>query len=160
MKEDKFELLERTALDDFELIYGDEEVQKASFMIKVNKALEFIKDKHKGQKRNITREDYINHPIRVFNILSALNVSNDVLIASLLHDILEDTKTDYVELNYKFGSEVADLVKECTKPYLDLDSKDALTIKFADMLDNVLDKPNKEWIKKRCNMIRGGNNGK
>ena len=59
-----------------------------------------------------------NHFLDVFNILkNEFNISEqNVLIAGLLHDTLEDTPTSYKEIWETFSKEVADLVQEVSHP--------------------------------------------
>jgi guanosine-3',5'-bis(diphosphate) 3'-pyrophosphohydrolase len=59
-----------------------------------------------------------NHFLDVFNILKdKLGVQDEnVLIAGLLHDTLEDTNTTYEEILEKFSKEVADMVQEVSHP--------------------------------------------
>ena len=42
---------------------------------------------HKGQMRKGKNEDYITHPIKVYNILKGVTKDKDVLCAALLHDV-------------------------------------------------------------------------
>lgn len=123
-------------------------------MSKIEKAIDFIIEKHKGQTRDITNEPYVNHLQKVYQILMQVTHNEDVLVAGLLHDTLEDTNTDYEEIILNFGVKVADLVKECTKSYETLHSKEALIIKFADLLHNVSENPTNEWIGNKCEMIK------
>lgn len=129
----------------------------------IKEAITWATEAHKGQKRRITNEPYINHPIRVHEIIKKVmgnkgKENKDILIAALLHDVLEDTEIQYQELSNKFGEGIAILVKECTKPYDKLKSKNALIIKFADMLDNITDNPTDKWVTDKCTMIKGGKN--
>lgn len=59
-----------------------------------------------------------NHFLDVFQILQdKLNVDNqDILVAGLLHDTLEDTTATYKEIGGKFSKEVANLVQEVSHP--------------------------------------------
>jgi len=123
----------------------------------IDKAIFYASDKHKGQFRRDTGEDYVTHPIRVFHILARITKDPDILVASLLHDLIEDTDATYIGIKRLFGARVSDLVLECTKPYTKLKTKEALLIKFADMLDNVNDSPLDGWILKKCDMLRGQN---
>ncbi len=80
-------------------------------------ALAFVSDKHKNQRRkNFESYPYINHPISVANVLvKDGNVKDlDLLIAAILHDTLEDTKTTFEELTDKFGASVSAIVQEVT----------------------------------------------
>ena len=57
-------------------------------------ALDYSTHMHDGQKRKVTKEPYIVHPIEVANILVLYGSPDDmdVIIAGLLHDVPEDTK--------------------------------------------------------------------
>ncbi len=59
-----------------------------------------------------------NHFLDVFQILqNKLGVTEDnILIAGLLHDTLEDTSATYEEIEKTFSKEVADLVQEVSHP--------------------------------------------
>lgn len=135
-----------------------------------NKALEFAREKHKGQMRkNNTPVEYITHPINVANLVKkyANNAENidDLVSSAYLHDTLEDTNTTYEELICNFGNLISNLVKELTNndvlkkemgktKYLSMKmtsmSEDALIIKLCDRLDNVssLYDTNKAFIDK------------
>ena len=77
---------------------------------KLNDAIRFAVDKHTGQKRKGTDYPYIVHPLEVLSILAAMNQDIDVLIAGVLHDVVEDTDTSLEEIKILFGDHVADLV--------------------------------------------------
>jgi len=59
-----------------------------------------------------------NHFLDVFQILQdKFNVTDDnVLIAGLLHDTLEDTSATFQEIEAVFSKDVADLVQEVSHP--------------------------------------------
>jgi (p)ppGpp synthase/HD superfamily hydrolase len=123
----------------------------------IEKAMKFMVKKHKGQLDD-NGEDYDKHPLNVFTILGQVTQDKDILIASLLHDTLEDTQTTYEELKQEFGWKVADLVLEVTHEKLNKDkgyifprlhSKDAILIKFADRLDNL--SRMQSWGRERAN---------
>lgn len=135
-----------------------------------NKALEFAREKHKGQiRKNNTPVEYITHPINVADLVKkyANNPENidDLVSSAYLHDTLEDTNTTYEELICNFGNIISNLVKELTNndvlkkemgktKYLSMKmanmSEDALIIKLCDRLDNVssLYDTNKAFIDK------------
>ena len=80
-------------------------------------ATRFASAKHLRQKRkNRERTPYIHHPVEVAFHLSGVGGvdDEDVLIAALLHDTVEDTDTTREELVERFGENVAGLVMECT----------------------------------------------
>lgn len=77
-------------------------------------AIDFATEKHKGQKRK-SGEPYITHPISVASILIDWGMDIDTVIAGVLHDTLEDTKTTFAEIESQFGRDVAFLVDGVSK---------------------------------------------
>lgn len=69
---------------------------------------------HKGQMRR-SGEPYISHPVAAALILAEIRLDYQTIMATLLHDIVEDTKTSKEELIQQFGEEVATLVDGVTK---------------------------------------------
>lgn len=80
----------------------------------IEKAIDYACSKHEGQYRK-TGEEYIIHPLSVAIILTTIKADKDTIIASLLHDVLEDTPTSKEELENLFGKTVANLVDGVTK---------------------------------------------
>lgn len=81
------------------------------------KALHFAADKHRDQRRkDAGATPYINHPIELAEVLSHEGHISDVnvLVAAVLHDTVEDTKTTQKELEDAFGDEIAAIVMEVT----------------------------------------------
>ena len=78
------------------------------------KAYEYANQKHKGQLRK-SGEPYIIHPINVAYILANLGLDTQTICAALLHDIVEDTDTNYQEIKENFGEEIAQIVEGVTK---------------------------------------------
>lgn len=115
------------------------------------KALDYAIRKHKGQFREMTETPYIIHPIRVSLILKKFGYyeNKSLIIAALLHDVIEDTKTDISEIETLFGSKVAKIVDEVSRPkgmikedWLEkftTFSKKSQILKMADRIDNLLD---------------------
>jgi guanosine-3',5'-bis(diphosphate) 3'-pyrophosphohydrolase len=86
-------------------------------MKRILSAMKFAAEKHRHQRRkNADATPYINHPIEVAEILARVGGirDEDVLIAGLLHDTIEDTETTLEELVAGFGERVARIVIECT----------------------------------------------
>ncbi len=80
----------------------------------IEKALNFIIEKHKDQRRK-SGEPYYIHPIEAANILAQLKLDKTSIISALLHDVLEDTDTTYEEIKELFGESVAQIVDGVTK---------------------------------------------
>ncbi len=117
------------------------------------KALVFAVERHGNQARKGTDFPYIVHPIRVAEILDRFGLGEEVVVAGMLHDTVEDAGVGYDELTKTFGERVAELVEKASEPDKSLDwqprkehtiararSEDdleALALVAADKLDNV-----------------------
>jgi len=118
--------------------------------------IHFAAEKHKYQRRKGQGDiPYINHPIKVCNILVEKGGVSDLatLMGAILHDTIEDTETTPEELTEIFGEEISKLVMEVTdnKNLSSVErkkhqvthschaSKKARNIKLADKSCNVLD---------------------
>jgi (p)ppGpp synthase/HD superfamily hydrolase len=57
----------------------------------ISMVIQFAVNAHMGQKRKYSDQPYVAHPIRVMN--NCLNYTSEtpVLLAAVLHDVLEDT---------------------------------------------------------------------
>ena len=85
----------------------------ASEVRRLTKALAFAAEAHRNHRRKgASQEPYINHLIEVLDLVASVEDGDmDVLIAALLHDVLEDTRTGYDELVATFGGRVARIVQ-------------------------------------------------
>ena len=79
-------------------------------MTKLDEAIIFATKAHSGQKRKLTNEQYIIHPLDVAVIVASITSNEDTICAALLHDTVEDTNTSLEEIREKFGDRVAELV--------------------------------------------------
>jgi len=118
----------------------------------IDKAMFFAEMAHSGQTRKYSDDPYITHPVRVSKIVADAGGSDDMIVAALLHDVVEDTSVTHDEILDKFGSDVSDLVfgltdvdlsmgNRKTRKALDRDriassSADVQLIKLADFIDN------------------------
>ncbi len=80
----------------------------------VEKAFNYAKNMHRSQKRE-SGEPYIVHPLEVAHILTDMKIDYEAIVAGLLHDVIEDTQTDYNEIKNEFGENIAQLVEGVTK---------------------------------------------
>jgi len=80
----------------------------------VNKALQFSEQAHSGQSRK-SGEPYIIHPILVATIVASISSDEAMVIAALLHDVVEDTSFSIEDVSKEFGEDVAHLVEGLTK---------------------------------------------
>jgi (p)ppGpp synthase/HD superfamily hydrolase len=112
---------------------------------KLHLALEFAKEKHKGQKR-IGGDDYITHPIAVCEIVKSEGFDENYQITALFHDLLEDTDATEEEILKYGNAEILEAVKLLTKEkgyimadYISAIKKNpiAFEVKAADRLHNL-----------------------
>jgi (p)ppGpp synthase/HD superfamily hydrolase len=82
---------------------------------KLFNALEFAAFAHDGQKRADNITPYIAHPFSVGLILLEHGFSEEVVIAGILHDVVEDTKYTLEDIEKKFGQRVAQIVQGVTE---------------------------------------------
>ena len=78
------------------------------------KAYDFASKAHDGQFR-ASGEPYIIHPTCVAHILVDLDMDASTIVASLLHDTVEDTPCEKCDIENNFSKEVAELVDGVTK---------------------------------------------
>ena len=119
-------------------------------------ALRFAAEKHRdGRRKGEIAAPYINHPITVAEQLAAAGLEHDtdLLIAALLHDVVEDTDTSSEDLRRRFGERVAEIVLELTDDKrldwrerkrrvvesIGTKSREAQLIKLSDLIANVSD---------------------
>src|SRR3954451_2356983 len=80
-------------------------------------AASFASRAHQGQNRKDGVTPYASHPFRVCLIVRDLFGHDDprMLITALLHDVIEDTTTDYDDIEEQHGGEIATWVGYLTK---------------------------------------------
>ena len=74
----------------------------------------FGAEMHDGQFRH-SGEPYFTHPVAVAIILAEQQMDDATIITALLHDTIEDTKASFVDVEKRFGREIAELVDGVTK---------------------------------------------
>lgn len=57
----------------------------------INKAITIAAEAHDGQYRKATNTRYISHPFAVGMILARHGCAEEVIVAGILHDTIEDT---------------------------------------------------------------------
>jgi (p)ppGpp synthase/HD superfamily hydrolase len=80
------------------------------------RAFNFAAEKHAGQTRKASTTPYIAHLMGVASLLLEFGGDEDMAIAALLHDVVEDCGGAPMlkEVRRKFGSRVAKIVDGCT----------------------------------------------
>ncbi len=135
------------------LVLLNENVRNKFDIIKIKKSIAFAKQYHDRQLRG-SGEPYYSHLIEVANIALPYTDSTDIIIAALLHDILEDTECTLSRIDFLFGKNIADIVSGLSKTgdfvdsfkadsqtinlkKIDNFSKNLYLIKLADRLHNM-----------------------
>ncbi|MDX2479036.1 MAG: HD domain-containing protein [Desulfuromusa sp.] len=122
---------------------------------RVQQALTDARTSHQGQVRK-SGEPYIFHPLRVTHLAARHWMDFPSVIASLLHDVVEDTPVTLEAVREKYGEEVAHLVDGLTKVTSKIMTRDdlkketyrktllvaiddirVLCLKFWDRIDNL-----------------------
>ena len=119
----------------------------------IYRAMIFAAIAHGDQKRKYTGVPYITHPIEVASILKAAGENEDLQIAAILHDTIEDTHITYNNILETFGKKIADIVlevtdqsraedgnrairKEIDRIHISKASYEGKTVKLADIISN------------------------
>ena len=79
-------------------------------MERIERAMIFAAEAHDGQKRKGKNRPYVLHLMEAAVTVSMMTDDEDVIIAALLHDTLEDTDTTAGQILEHFGERVAALV--------------------------------------------------
>jgi len=85
------------------------------------RAFLFAADKHSGQTRKASSVPYIAHLLGVASLVLEFGGDEDMAIAALLHDVVEDCGGVPMlkEVGRRFGPRVAKIVDGCTDSYTD-----------------------------------------
>jgi (p)ppGpp synthase/HD superfamily hydrolase len=129
------------------------------------KAIDYAKAAHGNQTRKNSRDPYYYHVISVAMLVVSFKKSRlitNLVVAAILHDVIEDTSKHIDEIRELFGGIVANLVMELTndkekmkrmggktsylKDKLVHMSGYAFLIKLCDRLHNMLDKPTQKML--------------
>ncbi len=118
----------------------------------VNYTIDLIKDLH-AEQTDQSGKPYVNHPLRVANNIRkiASDCNDDIVMAALLHDTIEDCGIDETFLRQNgYSEDCITTIKLVTKPKNDKRSYDqviddltssgnrnAMIVKLADNMDNL-----------------------
>ncbi len=80
----------------------------------IDKAILFCIEAHQNQYRK-SGEPYVVHPILVAAITAHYSNDESMVLAALLHDVIEDTAYSLLEIQELFGIDVANIVDGLTK---------------------------------------------
>jgi len=112
------DLLQKTILDSAEDLDFIRTISKRKGMDieKIKMALKISKHYHRNQKRKSGELFYL-HPVSVARILLDYTTDSHIIVAALLHDLVEDTPYTLHQISATFGEEVTKIVSEVTNLY-------------------------------------------
>lgn len=79
------------------------------------KAIQTALKAHEHQVRKIDATPYVIHPLEVGMLLSKYGLSDDIVIAGILHDTVEDTALTLSDIEENFGETIAMYVDFCSE---------------------------------------------
>ena len=106
----------------------------------INKAVYWARKYHGDQKRK-SGELYYTHPLEVAYMVSDYNLKTNVIVASILHDIIEDTEVTVEMIEGTFGQRIAEMVDMLTR-----DRPDGTKLTIEEVINNAYKKADKEVL--------------
>lgn len=106
----------------------------------INKAIYWAKKYHDGQLRK-SGEPFYSHPLEVAYMISDYNLKTDVIAASILHDIIEDTEVTVRMIQNTFGQRIAEMVDRLTR-----DRPDGRKLSVGEILNNSYQEKDREVL--------------
>jgi (p)ppGpp synthase/HD superfamily hydrolase len=82
---------------------------------RLERAFRWAAERHAGQMRRGTGVPYFEHVAAVALVLARAGFDEDVVVAGLLHDVVEDTGASLEDVAMRFGPAVAEIVGHCSE---------------------------------------------
>ena len=98
---------------------NEDEKRKVNIKL-IEKAIVFCKKWHGSQMRKTRDEPFYSHTLAVAGALAEYYFKTDVIVAAILHDILEDTPCTFELIEKEFNHRIAEIVEQLScKRYKD-----------------------------------------
>ena len=81
----------------------------------IEKAVVFAKKWHGDEMRKSKDMPFYGHPLKVAEYVAKKYLKTDVIVASILHDVVEDSDCTVEEIEKEFNSRIAQMVDRLTK---------------------------------------------
>ena len=81
----------------------------------IEKAVTFAKKWHYGQMRKTGDHPFYSHPLKVAEMVAEYYYKTDVIVAAILHDVVEDSECTVQLVKEKFNARIAQIVDRVTK---------------------------------------------
>lgn len=108
-------------------------------IVEIKKAIYYAKKYHGNQKRQ-SGEPFYSHPLKVAEMVSEYYPETTILVTSILHDTIEDTKLTKEMINFIFGTIIANNVDSLTR--VKADKK----ISSIEIIENL-------WVNKKIELL-------
>jgi (p)ppGpp synthase/HD superfamily hydrolase len=107
----------------------------------INKAIHWARKYH-GEQMRKSGEPYYTHPLEVaYLIAKHTKTTTNVMVSSILHDIIEDTEVTAGMILDNFGWRIAEMVDALTR-----DRPDGTKLSVEDIINNAIKKDDKEVL--------------
>jgi (p)ppGpp synthase/HD superfamily hydrolase len=106
----------------------------------INKAIYWARKYHGDQKRK-SGEPFYSHPLEVAYMISDYNLKTDVIVTSILHDIVEDTEVTVGMIHGTFGKRIGEMVDMLTR-----DRPDGSKLSIEQVLNKIYEKQDEEVL--------------
>jgi (p)ppGpp synthase/HD superfamily hydrolase len=107
----------------------------------INKAIYWARKYH-GEQMRKSGEPYYTHPLEVAHLIAEhARPTTNVIVASILHDIIEDTEVTLEMILDNFGLRIAEMVDALTR-----DRPDGTKLNVAEIINNAIKKDDKEVL--------------
>ena len=106
----------------------------------IDKAIYWAKKYHDGQFRK-SGEPYYTHPLEVAYLVSEYNLTTNVIVTAILHDVVEDSDATVEMIIDAFSWRIAEMVDRLTR-----DRPDGSKLSVETILNNAYEKNDKEVL--------------
>lgn len=106
----------------------------------INKSIYWARKYHGSQMRK-SGEPFYTHPLEVAYLISEHNLTTNVIVTSILHDIIEDTEVTAGMIVDNFGWRIAEMVDALTR-----DRPDGTKLSVEEILTNAYKKRDNEVL--------------
>ena len=100
---------------------GKKSLKPPRLGLRLQRAFRYAAAKHDGQTRKSTAVPYLSHLMAVASLVLEAGGDEDMAIAALLHDVVEDcgAMPRLREIRRQFGARVARIVEGCTDSFVE-----------------------------------------
>jgi guanosine-3',5'-bis(diphosphate) 3'-pyrophosphohydrolase len=110
----------------------------------IKKAISFAKKYHDRQFRK-SGEPFYSHPLEVAYMVSDYSMTTNIIVTSILHDVVEDSEATAGMILDEFSWRIAEMVDMLTR-----DRPDGTKLSVGTILNNAYEKNDKEVLLIKC----------